>query len=58
MNSFNEEVCEYNSTSVTENFKNCPIGMHNTSINECPTRCGKWVGFNKLHDKPWICENI
>ena len=39
MNSFNNEVCEYTPTLITENFKSCPEGMSETT--ECPTGCGK-----------------
>ena len=39
MNSFNNEVCEYTPTPITENFKSCPEGMSETT--ECPTGCGK-----------------
>jgi hypothetical protein len=39
INSFNDEVCEYTPTPITENFKSCPEDMRETT--ECPTGCGK-----------------
>jgi hypothetical protein len=41
MNNFNEEMCEYTLTPVTENFGGCPDGMNNTT--QCPTGCREWV---------------
>ena len=37
MNSFNEEVCEFNSTPVTENFISCTDGA--IPDNTCPSGC-------------------
>jgi hypothetical protein len=41
MNSFNDEVCEYAPTSVTENFVSCPAGSGQD--NNCPSGC-RWSG--------------
>ncbi len=50
MNSFNDEVCEYNSEPVTENFfpflrNRCPDGTD--PDNSCPSGCrANGVGWN------------
>ena len=39
MNSLNDEVCEYNSEPVTENFRTCEeVGGH--SVDVCRSKCG------------------
>jgi hypothetical protein len=41
MNSFNEEVCEFNSTPVTENFETCEDkGGFTVGKNQCSSGCG------------------
>ncbi len=45
MNSLNDEVCEYNSEPVTENFVSCPDGS--SQDNTCPSGC-RWPGVFKL----------
>ena len=43
MNSFNDEVCEYTPTPVTENFVSCPRGSFPSD--RCPSGCAKYYAL-------------
>jgi hypothetical protein len=47
MNSFNDEVCEYISTPVTENFRTCSeAGGFVVPNNQCSSGCYYSPGLN------------
>jgi hypothetical protein len=43
MYNFNEEVCDYDSTQVTENFGSCQYG-NTISTSICPSGCALFWG--------------
>ena len=54
MNSFKDEVCEYTSTPVTENFVSCPTGT--SPDNTCPSGCRNDVGM--FRTKGWCTPSM
>jgi hypothetical protein len=50
MNSFNDGVCEFNSTPITENFGNC--AWNNIKDDTCPSGCRY---YNRLSHIPGKC---
>jgi hypothetical protein len=46
MNSFNYEVCEFNSEQVKENFRTCEeAGGYHIEQWKCRSQCGRGFGF-------------
>jgi hypothetical protein len=55
--SFNDEVCEYNSASVTEDFGTVSMRGLTNSKKECQTACNATYNFAQKNGTWWNFNN-